>query len=112
MPVAEANFFAIVVAIQSQAGGSISEALGNLSKVLRERRAMKGKIKAMSQEAKSSAAIIGSLPFIVAGVLAITSPSYIMLLVTDPVGNIILAFSAIWMITGMLIMRKMIAFDF
>uniref|UniRef100_UPI0026C1D75A type II secretion system F family protein n=1 Tax=Stappia sp. TaxID=1870903 RepID=UPI0026C1D75A len=112
MPVAEANFFAIVVAIQSQAGGSISEALGNLSKVLRERRAMKGKIKAMSQEAKSSAAIIGSLPFIVAGVLTITSPSYIMLLFTDPTGNIILAFSAIWMVTGMLIMKKMIAFDF
>lgn len=112
MPVAEANFFAIVIAIQSQAGGSISEALGNLSKVLRERRAMKGKIKAMSQEAKSSAAIIGSLPFLVTGVLSVTSPAYIMLLFTDPTGNIILAFSAVWMLTGILIMKKMIAFDF
>jgi tight adherence protein B len=112
MPVPEANFFAIVVAIQSQAGGSMSEALGNLSKVLRERRAMKGKIKAMSQEAKSSAAIIGSLPFIVVGILSLTSPSYIMLLFTDPAGNMILAFSGVWMVSGMVIMKKMINFDF
>ncbi|WP_425088650.1 type II secretion system F family protein [Stappia sp.] len=112
MPVAEANFLAIVVAIQSQAGGSMSEALGNLSKVLRERKAMKGKIQAMSQEAKSSAAIIGSLPFLVVGVLSLTSPSYIMLLVTEPAGNMILAFSGFWMLTGMAIMKKMINFDF
>ncbi|MCA1297549.1 type II secretion system F family protein [Stappia indica] len=112
VPVPEANFLAIVVAIQSQAGGSLSEALGNLSKVLRERRAMKGKIQAMSQEAKSSAAIIGSLPFLVAGVMSVTSPSYIMVLFTNPTGNMILIGSAIWMTMGMLIMKKMINFDF
>jgi tight adherence protein B len=112
MPVAEANFLAIVVAIQSQAGGSLSEALGNLSKVLRERKAMKGKIQAMSQEAKSSAAIIGALPFLVVGVLSVTSPSYIMLLFTEPAGNMILIFSGLWMLTGMAIMKKMINFDF
>ncbi|QGZ36042.1 type II secretion system F family protein [Stappia indica] len=112
MPVAEANFLAIVVMIQAQSGGSLSEALGNLSKVLRERKAMKGKIVAMSQEAKSSAAIIGSLPFLVVGVLSLTSPSYMMLLFTEPVGNIIVVGSGIWMLTGILIMKKMIAFDF
>lgn len=112
MPVAEANFLAIVVMIQSQSGGSLSEALGNLSKVLRERKAMKGKIVAMSQEAKSSAAIIGSLPFLVVGVLSLTSPSYMMLLFNDPVGNIIVAGSGLWMLTGILIMKKMISFDF
>jgi tight adherence protein B len=73
---------------------------------------MKGKIQAMSQEAKSSAAIIGSLPFLVVGVLSLTSPAYIMLLVTEPAGNMILAFSGFWMLTGMVIMKKMINFDF
>ena len=64
VPVAEANFFGIVIAIQQKAGGNLSEALGNLSRVLRDRRKMAGKIKAMSMEAKASAAIIGCLPFI------------------------------------------------
>src|SRR6202007_3005586 len=62
MPVPEANFFGIVIAIQQKSGGNLSEALGNLSKVLRDRKKMKEKIQAMSMEAKASAAIIGSLP--------------------------------------------------
>ena len=64
-PVPEANFFGIVVAIQQKAGGNLSEALGNLSKVLRDRKKMRAKIQAMSQEAKASAAIIGALPIVV-----------------------------------------------
>ena len=65
IPLPEANFFGIVIGIQQKAGGNLSEALGNLSRVLRDRKRMKGKIQAMSMEAKSSAAIIGALPFIV-----------------------------------------------
>ena len=65
MPVAEANFFGIVISIQQRAGGNLSEALGNLSRVLRDRKKMKAKIQAMSMEAKASAAIIGALPLIV-----------------------------------------------
>ena len=64
MPVAEANFFGIVISIQQRAGGNLSEALGNLSRVLRDRKKMKAKIKAMSMEAKASAAIIGALPIV------------------------------------------------
>ena len=75
VPVAEANFFGIVIAIQQKAGGNLSEALGNLSRVLRDRRRWRGKIKAMSMEAKASAAIIGCLPFTV-GILAyLSSPT-------------------------------------
>ncbi len=55
IPVPEANFFGIVVSIQQRAGGNLSEALGNLSRVLRDRKKMKAKIQAMSQEAKASA---------------------------------------------------------
>jgi len=110
--VPEANFFGIVVAIQQKSGGNLSEALGNLSKVLRDRRKMRAKIQAMSQEAKASAAIIGALPIAVMIMVYITSPQYISLLFTHPTGHIMLAGSAVWMTMGVLVMKKMINFDF
>jgi len=112
MPVPEANFFGIVIAIQQKAGGNLSEALGNLSRVLRDRKKMKGKIQAMSTEAKASAMIIGSLPLAVMGIVYVTSPNYIALLFTEPLGRLMLAGSAVWMTMGVLVMRKMINFDF
>lgn len=112
VPLAEANFFGIVIAIQQRAGGNLSEALGNLSKVLRERKRMKAKIKAMSMEAKASAVIIGMLPIAVMVLVYITSPRYIELLWTHPMGRMMLAGSAAWMTMGVLVMRKMINFDF
>ncbi|POF34448.1 type II secretion system F family protein [Roseibium marinum] len=112
VPVAEANFFAIVVAIQQKAGGGLAEALNNLSRVLRGRKAMKGKIKALSSEAKSSAAIIGALPFFVGGIIFLISPDYIMLLFTTTTGNIIIAGCLFWMFLGIMVMRAMINFDF
>jgi tight adherence protein B len=112
MPVAEANFFGIVVSIQQRAGGNLSEALGNLSHVLRDRKKMKAKIKAMSQEAKASAAIIGSLPIVVMGLVYFSSPSYIELLWTEQLGRVMLACCGIWMFIGIMVMRKMINFDF
>jgi tight adherence protein B len=112
IPVPEANFFGIVIFIQQRAGGNLSEALGNLSRVLRDRKKMKAKIQAMSQEAKASAAIIGALPLAVMTLVWITSPAYIDLLWTDPMGHVMLACSGAWMLTGVLVMRKMINFDF
>jgi tight adherence protein B len=112
MPLPEANFFAIVISIQQKSGGNLSEALGNLSKVLRDRKKMKGKIKAMSTEAKASAAIIGSLPAAVMAIVYVTSPDYISLLWTERVGQLMLAGSAVWMFMGIMVMRKMINFDF
>ena len=112
MPVPEANFFAIVIAIQSRAGGNLSEALGNLSRVLRDRKKMKAKIKAMSMEAKASAAIIGSLPLIVMMLVYLSSPQYITLLFTERLGHLIIGASLVWMTIGILVMRKMINFDF
>jgi tight adherence protein B len=111
-PLPEANFFGIVVAIQQKSGGNLSEALGNLSKVLRDRKKMKAKIQSMSQEAKASAAIIGALPIAVMILVYLTSPNYISLLFTNSVGHIMLAGSAIWMVMGVLVMKKMINFDF
>ncbi len=111
IPLQEVNFFSIVIAIQSQAGGNLSEALGNLSRVLRERRKMRAKVNALSMEAKASAAIIGALPFIVALLVYLTSPGYIMILFTDPRGHLILGLSGIWMSIGIFVMRNMINFD-
>ena len=111
-PLPEANFFGIVVAIQQKSGGNLSEALGNLSKVLRDRKKMKAKIQSMSQEAKASAAIIGALPIAVMTLVYLTSPHYISLLFTNSVGHMMLAGSAIWMFAGVLVMKKMINFDF
>jgi tight adherence protein B len=112
MPVPEANFFGIVISIQQKAGGNLSEALGNLSKVLRDRKKMRAKIKAMSMEAKASAAIIGSMPPAIMAIVYITNPGYIELLWTTPPGRLMLAGSAIWMTAGCLVMKKMINFDF
>jgi len=112
VPVAEANFFGIVISIQQKAGGNLSEALGNLSKVLRERKKMRAKIQAMSMEAKASAGIIGSLPLVVMTLVYLTSPHYIELLWTHPTGRMLMAIGAFWMSMGILVMRKMINFDF
>ena len=112
MPVPEANFFGIVIAIQQKSGGNLSEALGNLSKVLRDRKKMAEKIQAMSMEAKASAGIIGSLPPIVMLLVYMTTPAYISLLWTHPTGQLMLVGCAVWMTIGILVMKKMINFDF
>ena len=112
MPVPEANFFGIVISIQQKSGGNLSEALGNLSKVLRDRKKMAEKILAMSMEAKASAAIIGSLPPIVMLLVYLSTPSYISLLWTHPTGQLMLVGCVIWMSIGIMVMKKMINFDF
>ena len=112
MPLPEANFFGIVVSIQQRSGGNLSEALGNLSRVLRDRKKMKAKIQAMSMEAKASAVIIAALPFCVMILVYITSPNYIELLWTHPTGRMMMASCAAWMTIGVFVMKKMINFDF
>ncbi|MCQ0989318.1 type II secretion system F family protein [Jiella marina] len=112
MQMPEVNFFAIVIAIQSRTGGNLSEVLANLSKVLRDRKQMEAKIRAMSQEAKTSGAIIAALPFFVCAITYFTSPDFIGLLFTETTGNILLAGCGVWMTFGVLVMRKMISFDF
>jgi tight adherence protein B len=112
VPVPEVNFFIVVITVQQQAGGNLSEALGNLARVLRSRKAMKLKIKAMSSEAKASAGIIGSLPFIVAILVSLTSPTYLLPLVTTTTGELWLGIAAVMLALGVFVMRKMVAFDF
>jgi hypothetical protein len=110
MPTSEVAFFSIVMNIQGKAGGNLSEALGNLAAVLRDRKRLEGKIKAMSSEAKASAGIIGSLPVAVMGLVYLTTPGYIGVLFTTRTGNLLLAGCVFWMSIGVMVMRKMINF--
>ena len=112
MPLPEANFFGIVVAIQQKSGGNLSEALGNLSKVLRDRKKMGEKIQAMSTEAKASASIIGALPPAVMLLVWLSTPDYIALLWTEQIGQFMLVCCLGWMGIGIMVMKKMINFDF
>ena len=111
MPCAESNFFGIVLAIQQKTGGNLAETLGNLSRVIRDRRKMRDKINAVSMEAKASAGIIACLPPAVAIMVYLTSPRYIELLWLTQAGKFALVASAIWMLMGVLVMRKMINFN-
>ncbi len=112
MPLPEVNFFAIVLVIQQKTGGNLSESLGNLSNVLRARKLMKEKVKALSSEAKASAMIIGSLPIVVMCMVYFTRPSYIMILFIEPMGHLILLGAATMMSMGIFIMNKMVNFKF
>ncbi len=110
MPLPEVIFLSIVVGIQSKSGGNLAEALGNLSRMLRERKKMKNRIRAMSQEAKTSAVIIGALPVVVGAALMIMSPGYLDPFFSTQTGNLILAGGVLWVLIGILVMRRMINF--
>jgi tight adherence protein B len=112
LPLAEVRFLAIVIAIQQQAGGNLSEALSNLAGVLRDRHMLGLKVKALSAEAKASAMVLASLPPGVMTMVYLSSPSYIRPLFTTTIGHFMVTFGAVWMLTGVLIMRKMINFKF
>jgi tight adherence protein B len=112
MPLQEVSFFAIVIAIQAQTGGNLAEALSNLSSVLRDRHRLAAKVKSFSAEAKSSAMIIGALPFVVMSAVFFTTPTYIAILWNTHLGNIMLAGGGVWMLIGIFVMSKMINFNY
>jgi len=107
----EYRFFAITLGIQQETGGNLAETLDNLSQVLRRRRQMKLKIKALSSEAKASAYIIGSLPFIMFGIIMAENHRYAMTLFTDPRGWVMLACGFACYSLGIGIMWKMVKFE-
>lgn len=112
MPTPELKFFAIVIAIQQKSGGNLAEALGNLTAVLRARRMMGEKIKALSSEAIASAGIIASLPPAVMILVMLSSPSYMLLMFTDIRGQVMLMGAGLWMAIGVFVMKRMINFKF
>jgi len=110
MPTPEYKFFAIVLQIQQQTGGNLAETLNNLSVVIRDRKQMREKVKALASEAKTSAFIIGSLPFAVVGIISVTSPDYMEPLFMTEAGHMIIGSGLLYMLVGIGIMAKMIHF--
>lgn len=111
IPIDELRFFTIVIALQSQTGGGLADMLETLADTLRKRKELADKVQIMSQEARSSAAIIGSLPILVAGVLFMVSPEYVSILFTTTAGLIAITVAGLWMLLGIQVMRSMIGFD-
>jgi len=112
IPLPEVKFLTIVITVQQQTGGNLSEALGNLASVLRDRVQLKMKVNALSSEAKASAMVLASLPPGVIGMVYATSPDYMEPLFATRTGNFLIGFSVLWMLTGVLVMRKMINFKY
>ena len=108
---AEFSFFCITLAIQRETGGNLAETLSNLADVLRKRAQMKLKIKAMSSESKASAYIVGSLPFIVFGMIYWVNPKYIGNFFIDERLMVAGIGGFIWMSIGGFIMAKMVSFE-
>jgi tight adherence protein B len=111
LDIQEFNFFTVALAIQSETGGNLAETLANLSDVLRRRRQLKLKIRAMSSEAKASAYIIGSLPFVMALLIFIVNPTYIAELWYDPRGLFLVFLGFCSFAVGIGVMYKMVKFE-
>ena len=107
----EFQFFVITLAIQRETGGNLAETLSNLADVLRKRAQMKLKIRAMSSESKASAYIVGSLPFIVFGLVYMMNPKYMGGFFTDQRLMVAGIGGMIWMGIGAAIMAKMVSFE-
>lgn len=108
---AEFRFLIIAMAIQKETGGNLAETLGNLADLIRRRRQLRLKIRAMSAEAKASAMIIGSLPFIMFMLLLFVNPDYIMTLFHSLRGKLMIGSGLFWMGLGWATMTKMISFE-
>ena len=108
LPLPDINFFIVVLTIQQETGGNLSESLGNLSAVLRERKRLRGKIVSLSQEAKTSAIVLSLMAPAIALAILFISPDYLAPLFETFRGQVLLAFAGFWMGVGVLIIRKMI----
>lgn len=111
LAVPEFKFFVISLSVQKDTGGNLAETLGNLSEILRKRRQMRLKVKAMSSEAKASAMILGGLPFLMFALIFALAPDYELALLTDPRGKMMLGVGLGIMSIGILVMRKMVRFE-
>ncbi|HUB96487.1 MAG TPA: type II secretion system F family protein [Stellaceae bacterium] len=109
--VPEMKFLVVTLAVQRETGGNLAETLENLDSILRRRRQMRLKVKALSSEARASAMIIGSLPFLMTGVLSVADRNYLSILFTDHLGNMLLVAGLSSMTLGVLVMAKMVRFD-
>lgn len=105
------KFFVISVILQRETGGNLAEILENISRLVRERFKLQGRIASLAAEGKLSAIVLVALPFVVAFAISILNPKYIGTLFTDPIGKILIAFGLLMMIMGIFMIKRMIRID-
>lgn len=108
VPLTDLRYFVVAVLVQRDSGGNLTEVLGNLSRLVRERLKLYGKVRVLSSEGRLSAWIVGSMPFALAGVMNLVNPSFMSPLWKDPIGISIIKYTLILMAFGVLILRKII----
>jgi tight adherence protein B len=101
------RFFAVAVSLQSTTGGNLASTLEILTDIMRKRRAVRLKAQSATAEVRLSAYVLGALPFFVIAVLLISDPAYLIPLVQDPRGNIIVAVASLLLLIAFFSMRQM-----
>jgi tight adherence protein B len=108
IPLTDLRYFVVAVLIQRDSGGNLTEVLSNLSRLIRERLKLLGKVRVLSSEGRLSAWIVGLMPFALAGVMNFVNPSFMSPLWKDPMGISIIKYMLIVMAFGVLMLRKII----
>jgi tight adherence protein B len=101
------RFFAVAISLQRATGGNLAVTLDILSDIMRKRRAMRLKAKAVTGEVRMSAYVLGSMPVLVIGALMLVSPDYLTPLLIERRGNIIIGVAALMMLVGFGTIRMM-----
>jgi tight adherence protein B len=108
IPSSDLRFFVVAVLIQRETGGNLAEILGNISKLVRDRLKLYGRIRVLSAEGKLSAWILTILPFATAALINVVNPSFMSVLWKDPVGLKIVAGTCVMMVVGIFWMWRII----
>lgn len=106
LDIEEFRFLVVALVLQLENGGVIAEILGNLSSIVRKRLELGLKIKALSAEARMSAAVISALPFIFAGIMALINPTHLQEFLTPGTGQTLLKIAIGLFLVGAFMMFK------
>ena len=101
------SFFAVCLMLQRETGGPLSAALNNLSALLRERRDLRLKARAMTAEARLTSKLIGAIPILMLGMMWLTNRDYVSVLFETPAGNLILVIAAIMLSIGLFAVNRL-----
>ncbi|MFC7517921.1 type II secretion system F family protein [Herbaspirillum sp. GCM10030257] len=108
VPITDLRYFVVAVLIQRESGGNLTEVLGNLSRLIRDRLKLFAKVRVLSSEGRLSAWVLGVMPFVLAAVMNLVNPDFMSLLWTDPIGTAIIKYMLTLMVIGVLILRHII----
>ena len=105
------QFFVVILSVQQETGGNLAEVLSNLSGIIRKRKQLRLKIKAMTSEGRATGLILGALPLVVMGAIYGTSPEYLEPLFTEPAGKMVLAGAIGLLLLAFFVIKSMLNID-